>query len=228
MSAWIGIRQKLGLAASEDRAVAVRRMLQELLSIEGVRYGTSFGWLVRAKASDSCRLALQQFLADKARIGQLFAFVAVALSHGGAAAGVAPDILGGAHFVTSETANYEISVETRSQLTRIVAASPEQTVQVLEDILNSYSPQLLSNLSSAKRWSSAVGNAYCQVTERGSGISCGRSYMVLPANIVSQLMGSNENVMCPFCRRIIVPIKKASEESRKIGTWYESVLAASQ
>ena len=224
------IRQKLQLEMEPELAYTTREILQALLSVEGVRIGTSFGWLVRAKASEQCRPMLQALLDDKARVGQLFAFVSAGLAVGGAdSTGVTASVLGGLHYVTGLSPGKEITPEMQAQLTRVATASGDWIpIGEMEKVLGSYSPEELSALLSAQKWSRAVGRDYCQAVGRESGLSCGKLHMSLPANTIVQLKRVGEDVSCPFCHRVIFPLKERTTEINSVLSWFDFALAAVQ
>lgn len=224
------IRQRLQLEPERQLPYAVREILQNLLSVEGVLVGTSFGWLVRAMVSDECRPVLQKLLSDTIRVGQLFAFVAAGLARCGAdSAAFSPSILGGLHFVSGEMPGKKITPEMQMQLSKVAASSGGWIpLGDIETVLGSYSPKDLSALLSARKWSHAVGNSYCRAVERESGISCGKSHMSLPPNIAIQLTRTGSDVVCPFCHRVIVPLKHNSMDLNAVLTWFDSALAATQ
>lgn len=220
------IRQKLKLEKERDLGYPVREILQDLLSVEGVLLGSSFGWLVRARASEQCRPTLDNLLGDKARVGQLCAFVAAGLAVGGAdSIGISPSVLGGLHFVTGEIPGKETIPEIQSQLSKVSAASGGWiSVGEMEKVLGSYSPRQLSALLSSQKWSRAVGSTFCQAVEGASGISCGTLHYSFPANIAAQLKRAGEDVVCPFCHHVIVPLKRRSAEIESVLTWFDSAL----
>ena len=221
------IRQRLQLEAAREPAYAFREILQSLLSIEGVLIGSSFGWLVRAMASEHCRPVLQELLGDKARVGQLFTSVAAGLALGGAdSRATTSSVLGGLHFVTGIMPGKENSPEMQTQLSRVAAASGGWTsVGEMEKVLGSYSPNELSALLFAQKWSHAVGGTYCHAVERESGISCDKFHLSFPANTSAQLQRVGRDVVCPFCGRVIVPLKQRTTEINSVLTWFHLALA---
>jgi hypothetical protein len=223
------IRQRLNLEPDRRLTYAFRDILQDVLSIDGILIGTSFGWLVRAKFSDRCQTTLQELLNDRGRVSRLFAFIAAGLVMAGPKSpDLAQAVLGGLHFVTGEMPARQIDEEIQTQLGRVAAASGGWiSVADMEKVLQAYAPGQLSALLLAQRWSAKPADSFCRAIERNSIVSCSRSHMTFPANTSVMLKSANGDVRCPFCRRVILPVKTGSIVSGVLH-WFDSVLAGTQ
>jgi hypothetical protein len=113
----------------------------------------------------------------------------------------------------------------RSKLNMLSAASGGWiSFDETEKVLGSYSPSQLTDLLSFQNWSGVVRGTFCQAAEGASGISCGTLHMSFPANIAAQLKRVGDDVVCPFCHRVIVPLKERSAEIQSVLNWFDSAL----
>jgi HKD family nuclease len=150
------IGRRLGLDTGYKIAHEIREILREAFSIDGMTLGGSYGWLVRAWASEQCRPRLDESLRSDGTINELIAFVAAGLAFDGplrASDEVAQGILAGLHLVTGRIPGDSLEDELRDRLAAVSESSggtfglPE-----LQAVIASFAPEKLTIVSSVLRW----------------------------------------------------------------------------
>jgi hypothetical protein len=151
------LSQQLKMNLGHGLAFTIRDILKRVFSVDGVLGGGSFGWLVRAWASDKCKAALREQLTDAKRVEDLRVFVAAGLAVDGPVKSndrVAYSVLAGLHLVTGEDprTDAQAAMEQRLEGTGIASVGAISAAQ-MEDSLHSYDPVKLALLPIIRFWS---------------------------------------------------------------------------
>jgi len=150
------IRRRLELDTGHKIAHEIREILREAFSIDGMTLGGSYGWLVRAWASEQCRPQLDESLRSDGTINELIAFVAAGLAFNGPlrdSDAVAQGILAGLHLVTGRAPGESLGDEVGNRLAAVSQSSggifglPE-----LQAVIASFDPERLTIVSSVLCW----------------------------------------------------------------------------
>lgn len=118
--------------------------------------GGSYGWLVRAWASEQCRPQLHQILRSDGTINELIAFVAAGLAFDGPLRdtdAVAQGILAGLHLVTGRLPGESLGDEAQNRLAAVSLSSGGIFgVPELHAVIASFGPERLTILPSVLCW----------------------------------------------------------------------------
>jgi hypothetical protein len=148
--------RRLELDSGHTVAHEIRKILREAFSIDGMALGGSYGWLVRAWASERCRPQLDESLQSNGIMSELIAFVAAGLAFNGPVRqgdAIAQGILAGLHLVTGRVPGDSFGGELRDRLAAVSQSSggifelPE-----LEAVIASFAPEELTVVSSVLCW----------------------------------------------------------------------------
>ena len=151
------VRRRLELDAGHTVTHELREILRDAFSINGMVLGGCYGWLVRAWASEQCRVRLNETLKKTGSTNELLAFAAAGLALGGPIGAndvIAQGILAGLHLVTGRAPSEEIDSDLRQRLDAVAQSSGGTLgTQDLQSVLASFDKQKLDVIPFVRRWS---------------------------------------------------------------------------
>jgi HKD family nuclease len=150
------LRRRLELDTGYTIAHDLRKILRDALSIDGMALGGSYGWLVRAWASEECLPRLTESIQSNGTTNELIAFVAAGLAFNGPIrdgdAG-AQGILAGLHLVIGQVPSKPLGADLRNRLAAVAQASGDVFgVPELEAAIDSFAPEKLNSISAVRCW----------------------------------------------------------------------------
>lgn len=212
------IRRRLEIDTGYKVTHDIRRILRKTLSIDGIALGRSYGWLVRAWASQQCRAQLDESLLANGMTDELIAFVAAGLAISGLVHegdSVAQGILAGLHLITGRSPGASVSDHLLDGLTAVSLSSGGVLgTDQLCAVIASFAPEKSNLLSYFRCWRAMkaidAGHVKSQSAE-GSQIQllapelwaeyCSLRTRVQPA--LSQGCATDNGVECGACHMML-------------------------
>jgi hypothetical protein len=181
--------------------------------------GGSYGWLVRAWASDECLPRLTESIQSNGTTNELIAFVAAGLAFNGPVRdgdAVVQGILAGLHLVIGQGPNKPLGDELRNRLAAVAQSSGDVFgVPELEAAIDSFAPEKLNVISAVRRWKSLkridTGDSHSASSEDAAELRClapelWAEYSSLKSRLVPSLcqaFATENGSKCGACQMIL-------------------------